>query len=554
MATFQPADEVDVCIIGSGAGGGPMAYELSRAGMKVVVLEKGPWYTEKDFVHDEITMCRRDFFVPLASDEPRVHYWGDRPRPTKGIDAWISCCVGGGTVHMSGYVFRLHPEDFQMATRYGGKVEGASLADWPISYDDLAPYYDRVERVVGVNGKAGVNPFEPKRSGDFPYPPMSHHPMAALIEKGAKAKGYTAFPTPRLILTKPKGKRRACNYHAYCGSYGCDNGAKGSSLAALIPDAIDTGKCEVRAHCMAFEVTRDKTKPDRVTGVRYYDKDGKPQHQKARMVVLSASSIESARLWLNSELPDPSGLVGQNLTMSTLGKGYGVFDRAKMPKEMAVDHTVQHLQRSMQDLYLLGKEAGAYDKGGTTVWQLVHTNPIFVMERLTKRARPKLWGAELMKAVKRYYTETRELQFEYFGEFLPNPKTYVRVSSDTKDKWGIPVAEVRSSPHPADRANTQIVNTKCLEVLQAAGAVETGIESKHGTTWVLQHGTCRFGKDPKASVLDVNCKAHALENLYVVDGSFMPTSGGVPTTLTIMANSFRVADQVVAAFKKRDAN
>lgn len=559
MPSYQ-SETVDFCIVGSGAGGGPLAYELSKAGFSVVVLEKGPWYKTPDFDHDEIKNCRRNYWVPFVSDEPHVVSFKGQKRPNTTSDGWISCCVGGGTVHMSGFVYRLHPEDFRMATKYG-QIEGASLADWPISYDDLAPWYDKVERVVGVSGKAGDNPFEPKRSGDYPFPPLFHNPLAQLIDEGAKKVGAHPFQTPRAIISRPKDDRAACAYCDFCGSYGCEVGAKSSTMASVIAQAVKTGKCEVRTPAMARRVETDKE--GKVTGVVYFDGDKNLQRQKAKVVIVSCSSIESARLLLLSDsgrfkdgLANSSGLVGKNLSFSTLGKAYGEFERDKLPGDLrkrAEEASVHFLQRSIQDTYFLGEgRPQGYDKGGTICFLIPHKNPIFTAERISQRGQPhRLWGEALKKALYRYYRDVFEIEFETFGEFLPNPDTFVSLDPQVRDKWGTPSARIDVHNHELDRQNNLEMVKRGIALLEAAGASKAKGEKWGQTTWILQHGTCRFGSDPDKSVLDVNCKAHDVDNLYVVDGSFMPTSGGVPTTLTIMANSFRVADHLVRRFKTR---
>ena len=167
---------------------------------------------------------------------------------------------------------------------------------------------------------------------------------------------------------------------------------------------------------------------------------------------------------------------------------------------------------------------------------------------------PALWGAALQAAIVRSTQEVQELEVEVFAEFLPTPGTRVTVGSgdDRKDKWGLPVAHIHLAHHPADEANCRLLVDKAVEVFKAGGADKTGVQTVGGTTFVLQHGTCRFGKDPGKSVLDPTCRAHSVDNLYVVDGSFMPSSGAVPATWTIMANSFRVADHLVRRFKARE--
>jgi choline dehydrogenase-like flavoprotein len=542
-------DEVDVCIVGSGAGGAPLALELARAGARVVVLEKGPWYHKEDFDHDEIANTRLDKWVPSVDAEPHLLQMGGDPTPRKAVQGWIANCVGGGTTHWSGYVHRMHPEDFRLRSRYGA-IADAAVADWPIGYDDLAPYYDKVEREIGVSGEHGDHPYAPPRSAPYPLPPLRANPLSVLIDRGARRLGLHPFPTPRAILSRPYEGRPACIYCDFCGGYGCEVDAKSGTAAALIPRAVATGRCEVRPRCMAFEVTVDRH--THAQAVRYYDPSGQTAEQRARFVCISATAIESARLLLNSTsssfrhgLANGSGLVGKNLSFSTLALGAGQFEVARLPPELRPHHPVHFLQRSIQDFYFLPERRGAYDKGGTLNFVLPHRNPIATAQRVSRRGKPALWGADLNRALRRYYDEVRELEFEAFGEFLPNPGTYVSVDGEVKDRWQIPSATIHVRNHPADVENSRLLAGKGLDVLRAAGANSTTVESTGETTFVLQHGTCRFGDDPATSVLNRFCQSHEVQNLFVVDGSFMPTSGGVPSTLTIMANAFRVADHLV---------
>jgi choline dehydrogenase-like flavoprotein len=552
MKTFK-GEEVDVCIIGSGAGGGPVALELARAGAKVVVLEKGPWYTRENYTHDEIEICRRNFFVPFVSDEP--HMVSGNPEETLHPSnlGWTANCVGGGTAHMSGYVFRLHPEDFSMRSRYRD-LPGTTVADWPIDYMTLAPFYDRVEREVGVSGLSGQYPFEPPRSGPYPFPPLAFNPLARVIDDACEKLSLHPFQTPRAIISTSVEGRSACVHCNYCGSFGCEVDAKSSTAVSVIPKAIATGSCELRARCMAYEIAIDAQ--GKANAVHYFDDKGVRHEQKARLVVVSATSIESARLLLASKskafpdgLANRSGLVGRNLSFSTLAKVYGDFERAKLPDDLRDDSPIHFLQRALQDYYFLKERKGEYDKGGTVVFQLAHRNAIFTAERVARRSSPMLWGDELKREIHRAYKERVTLEAEVFGEFLPNDRTFVALSKQTKDKWGLPVAEIRVAAHQDDVKSSRMLAHKALEVLKTAGASKTGEEAVAGTTYVLQHGTARFGTNAKKSVLDVNCRTHDVSNLFVVDGSFMPSSGGVPSTLTIMANAFRVGMHLAARMK-----
>jgi choline dehydrogenase-like flavoprotein len=283
------------------------------------------------------------------------------------------------------------------------------------------------------------------------------------------------------------------------------------------------------------------------------------QEQRARVVVVSATAVESARLLLNSVSPahrdglaNASGLVGRHLTFSTLGKAWAEWPNAALPPDLRAKSRIHFLNRSVQDLYRIPARKGAYDKGGTLSFLLPHRNPSHTAERLARRASPPLWGQALKDAVVRSLTGQQELEVEVFAEFLPTPATRVTVDPAVKDRWGVPSARIAVVRHAEDAVNCKHLVDTALAIFDAAGAGRTAAETVGGTTYILQHGTCRFGNDGRTSVLRPDCRAWSCPNLYVVDGSFMPTSGGVPTTWTILANAFRVAETLVRRFKARE--
>ena len=228
--------DCDVCVIGSGAGGGPVASRLARAGYSVIVLEKGPWLTEQHFTKDELACCRRSVYTPALRDEQHVieaptedGSWHAEATAASGWSFWNGNCVGGSSNFMSGYFHRLKPVDFKLLSSYG-PIDGANLADWPIDYADLEPYYDLVEKLVGVSGHVDPNgTAEPRSSADFPYPPTAEHPVSQRIDQAAARLGMHALRVPRAILSQPAMGRRSCDYSGFCGSFGCATGAKGGA-------------------------------------------------------------------------------------------------------------------------------------------------------------------------------------------------------------------------------------------------------------------------------------------------------------------------------------
>jgi len=552
------AEPVDVVVVGSGAGGAPVAHEAAAAGLKVVVLEKGRRYRDDELDHDEIRMCRRNFFVPFVADEPHTLRHGAEAAATRTTEGWVANVVGGGTVHMAGYFHRLHPVDFHLGKALG-RVPGASLADWPIDYADLEPFYARAEREVGVSGVWRAHPFEEPRSADYPMPPLFEHGFARRIDAACGPLGYHPFPTPRAITSREYRGRSACGFCALCASYGCEMGAKGSTAATLLPAAEATGNCEVRARSMATEIPVGKD--GRVTGVVYRAADGASAFQPARVVVVAATAIESARLLLLSRstrfprgLGNDSGLVGRNLVFSGQSKGEARFDlgRAERAGEAWLRDAAPFVQRSMQDFYLLDQPVDGVRKAGTILFALAHPNPIFTAERIAGAAAPETarFGLRLKQALREEARGARTLTFENFAEFLPTPGTYVDLDPEVKDRWGAPVARITLGRHRLDSAANRLLAARAKRVLDALSPDACRVTDEDGVDTVLQGGTCRFGRDPEHSVLDVNCRAHAVPNLYVSDSSFMPTSGGVPPTLTILANAFRVGASLVARFKE----
>ncbi len=539
----------DVCIIGSGAGAGPVAYELSRAGKKVVVLEKGAFYREANFSKDEIAFCRRSIVTPKLTQEYHVieeqidGKWVATPTYKSGWDFWNGNIVGGSSNFMSGFFHRLHPRDFRLKSEFGA-IEGANVVDWPIGYEELEPYYAKVERIVGVSGK--VTPFrfqEPRSTPDFPYPPTEEQPVSKQIDDACRKLGIVSVPTPRAIMTLPGGDRAACYYSNYCGSYGCSSGAKGSSRAALLQPALKTGNLTIKSGHHVKELLVDAKGSVRAAKCVY---EGKETEIEADLFVVAAQAMETSRLLLNSKSPqfpdglaNNSGQVGKNMLFSAGGVVSGDLDEKVLPKSALFAEGL-FVNRTIKDWYFLD----AKTKGGISEALWEHANPILKANRSKWGEEGILWGEKLQEKLLERFTRKRNLQFEIFNDWLPNDDCFVTLDETHKDTYGMPVAKLRIGSHPQNEKIGNILAEKTVKVLEKMGA--TNIKRSIGPypPQNLQAGGCRFGNDPKTSVLDRNCKAHEVANLYITDGSFMPTGGSVPYTWTIYANAFRVADVI----------
>ncbi len=543
-------NDCDLCVVGSGAGGGPLAWAAARAGKSVVVLEKGPWLTEKDFAKDEIAQCRRRWAKPDERAEPHVVAFdadGDAwPTHETSWDFWNGSLVGGSSNLMAGYFHRLKPTDFRLRSEYG-PIEGASVADWPIAYEDLEPYYAKVEAVVGVSGKVVPHPaLEPRSTPDFPFPALVEHPAAGWLEEAAREEGLHPFPVPRAVLSAARGARRGCEYSGYCGSYGCTSGAKGSARAALLDDAVATGRCEIRPGCTASRVVTDAT--GRATHVEYFDPKGEKRTIRAGAVVIACQAIQSARLLLLSAGPkhpdglgNGAGMVGKHLLFSAGGVGVGVLTRERFGD--ALMGPMPWINRALQDGYELTL-GGRRLKGGTIDFLWRHPNPIRRALRAAWTKDGPLWGEAYKERLLTAFREERELLFEVFVDWLSTPGCRVTLDPSVKDRFGLPVARVHLASHPHDLKVGAPLMEMGKRVVKRLGAERIRGEVSWGPSTNLVAGGARFGRDPATSVLDADCRVHGAENVYVTDGSFMPTGGSVPYTWTIYANALRVADRM----------
>ncbi len=549
---------VDVCIVGSGAGGAPIAYELAKAGFSVVVLEKGPHYSEADFNKDEIDVSRRDKFTPNLKDEQHViETYDDEGEIERYMGSesnwsfWNGSMVGGSSNLMSGYFHRMKEDDFKLLSKYG-KIEGANVVDWPISYDDLEPYYDKVEKVVGVSGTIVPHKFLERRSSkNFPYEATWVQPISHWFDKACVDLGYVSLPTPRAVLPYDALGRTGCSYSNLCGSFGCSTGAKGNARAALLVKALRYDNCTLFSESY---VTHIDSNDKRATKVHYIDAENNKHFIEAKIIVVAAQAIESSRLLLNSKnkffphgLANNSGNVGKNLIFSAGGSGEGRIEMKNLSKEQAdVFHTRgAFVNRSLQDWYDY-EDSGALHKGGTIDFLYEHANAVpRALGQVYDDEGNLLWGSALEERLKYAFEESRVFTFEVFNDWLPTDKCFVSTDEDVQDKWGMNVGRIRLYSHPKDVQVGEHLAQRAEKVLEQLGAVDISSNISTSPPPNLVAGGCRFGNDPKTSVLDVNCKAHELENLYVSDASFMPTGGSVPYTWTIYANSFRIADKII---------
>ena len=271
-ARYAPESEVDFVIVGAGIAGGSVAWELSRAGYRVVVLEQGPYLTEKDFRHDELGNFELSALTNSPETSPQTFRKTPKDKASKGLPLIYGRCVGGSSVHFTANFWRFRELDFKERSIVG-PIAGTGFTDWPITYADLEPYYTRAEQVLGISGDASLNPWEPPRSAPLPLPPLPIKSSGVLFESAARKLGWHPFPAPMAVISRQHRGRVPCQHCGFCEGYGCEYGAKSSGLSSVIREAEATGNCEVRPNSYVRKVEINAA--GRATGVIYFDADGK---------------------------------------------------------------------------------------------------------------------------------------------------------------------------------------------------------------------------------------------------------------------------------------
>jgi choline dehydrogenase-like flavoprotein len=538
---FRTSDEVDFVIVGSGAAGGVLAKELSTNGFSVVVLEQGPYVRPFQFRHDEADAYFGDGLIGRLRDHP--HSWranADQDgQPAFFLPSLLYAkVVGGSSLHFAANYWRFRPFDFRERSLLG-EISGTTLADWPITYEELEPYYAKVDWEVGVSGEPG--PSDPPRSRPYPTPPMPIKSSGVLLRDGAARMGYTSNSAPVAILSQPHNGRAACIHCGLCWGQACEVGAKSSTLASMIPLAERTGRCEIRDRSV---VTRIETNSaGRVTRVVYLDASGAEQAQATRAVVLAANGAETPRLLFLSAssqhpqgLANSSGLVGKNLMFNGYAQVFAEFpERLNEYKSIVATRVVM-------DFYDSDPQRGFYGGGGIDA----RASPGPLLWGLLDNPMPggPTWGSAY-KAQLAQYPFT--MSAAGHATSLPLETNTITLDPNLTDAWGRPGIRVTYMDHPDDLATLQFLQDRATEILEAAGArrlVRTPVAPS--TVGVHLLGTCRMGNDPRTSVVDRDHRAHDVPNLFICDGSSLVTGGRGQPTMTIQALAFRAADRITA--------
>ena len=550
---YKTTDEVDFVVIGSGAAGGVLAKELSTNRFRVVVLEQGPYVTEANFTHNELEVLMRNQLTNHPELQPTTFRKTPREKAKRHRAFVYGRMVGGSTVHFTANYWRFHEIDFIERSKVG-PVPGAALADWPITYADLEPYYTKVEWEIGVSGLAGASPFDPPRSKPYPMPPLPVKSSGVIFERAARKLGWHPFPAPMAILSQPRPGRSACVQCGFCESFGCEVGAKSSTLATVIRMAEKTGRCEIRPNCYVHRIETNAN--GRVIGAAYFDKNRVTHLQKAKAVVVCANGAETPRLLLLSKskqfpdgLANSSGLVGKYLMMNSGPSAMAVFEHPLN------DYKGYCVSRILHDFYELDPQKAGFCGGGglDARFDLAPISFVLGNDNGYGSLPPgtPLWGKEFKATVARIYARTLEVVGH--GTSLPVETNSFSLDPDLKDAWGLPALRMTYKDHPDDLKLGAFLHDRIMELLEAMNPVQrwTSPVAEQDFAYHLL-GTCRMGNDPKSSVINADHRTHDVKNLFLCDGSSLVTSGRGQPTLTIGALAYRAADRITALARRGD--
>ena len=521
MARFDESDGSVVVIIGSGAGGGTLANELCQQGIRVVLLEAGRRQSRDSFVQDEWAA-----FNQLAWTDPRTASGSWRvARDFPALPAWICKTVGGTTTHWAGASLRFQPHEFRTRTVYGD-IDGANLLDWPLTAQELDPWYARAESKMGVTRTHGI----PGLPGNNNFKVMHH---------GAARLGYRRISTGHMAInSRVRDGRGMCLQMGFCFE-GCKTGAKWSTLYTEIPAAEETGLLDLRTEAHVTRIEHDRA--GKVDAVLYVDAAGREHRQKARVVCVAGNAIETPRLLLmsaSSMFPDglanSSGQVGRNYMRHTTGSVYAAFDEPV------------HMYRGTVMAGIVEDEARHDERRGFAGGYELETISLG-LPFMAAFLDPGAWGQDFCWWME-HYQQLAGLWI--VGEDMPRESNRITLSPSVRDRFGNPVANVHVDDHANDTAMREHAYRQAERLYQAAGAIRTFRTPPYPSTHNL--GTARMSRRAADGICNGWGQTHDIANLFISDGSQFTTGAAENPTLTIVALAIRQADHIARQMKRRE--